>query len=649
MYAASGRTARISQLLANSSTRTLSTMFFPKNYRNYFSGTFYLLGLLLLFSCQSQKSKLTGPIDRYELAKEGAWCWFADPRALHYENEAGTINKTYIGYIDIHGNIKASQYDFKTGETQEVLVRSWFQPDDHDNPTFLVLPDERVMIFYSRHTDEPCFYYRVSKKPGDITDLGPELKIETQNNTTYPSPFILSDDPDHFYLCWRGIGWHPTIARLSLPDPEGKVEVVWGPEQILQSTASRPYAKYTSNGKDKIYLAYTTGHPDPTMPNWLYFNSIDIHTMELKDVAGKVISKLGEELHHVAATPEYKTEQPNAVVDGTELRDWLWQVELDKDENPVIAMVQINEDKSSHDYYYARWTGSEWQKTFLTNAGGHFHQSPDIEKCYSGGMAIDDQNTNELYCSVPVDGKQGKVYELIKYTIDEQGQVETDTLTKDSERNNVRPYIIPNRNNSPLKLTWMYGNYYDWIVSKERPLGYCTSIYADYQLKRETVDLTSGLTFNETAPKTFEIPQTEEFSVFLDLELDTAAYSGELLSAGKLAYGLEGESMKTYLRFGEQIYRSNNVLGNSDRWTARSRGTNGQWYAPTKYPSVQATLVYSKGELTVYVNGLVDQLVSLPEFNEQQLSLDAMVRRIKGCKIYNRKLNYTEISTLSEN
>lgn len=49
----------------------------------------------------------------YEVTSEGAWCWFADPRALHYENEKGTINKTYIGYIDIHGNIKAMQYDFK--------------------------------------------------------------------------------------------------------------------------------------------------------------------------------------------------------------------------------------------------------------------------------------------------------------------------------------------------------------------------------------------------------------------------------------------------------------------------------------------------------------------------------------------------------
>ena len=210
----------------------------------------------------------------YEVTSEGAWCWFADPRALHYENEKGTINKTYVGYIDIHGNIKAMQYDFKKKRQDEVLIRSYFQPDDHNNPTFLVLPDERIMIFYSRHTDEPCFYYRISRLPGDITTLGEEKVIKTKDNTTYPSPFILSDDPEHIYLCWRGIGWHPTIAKLSLPDQNDQVAVEWGPYQIVQSTGARPYAKYMSNGKDKIYFAYTTGHPDNENPNFLYFNYI---------------------------------------------------------------------------------------------------------------------------------------------------------------------------------------------------------------------------------------------------------------------------------------------------------------------------------------------------------------------------------------
>ena len=113
------------------------------------------------------------------VAEEGAWCWFADPRALHYENQDGTINATYIGYIDVHGNVKATQYDWVKHRKTDVLIRSYFQPDDHNNPTFLVLPDERVMIFYTRHTDEPCIWYRISQKPGDITALGEEKRLAT--------------------------------------------------------------------------------------------------------------------------------------------------------------------------------------------------------------------------------------------------------------------------------------------------------------------------------------------------------------------------------------------------------------------------------------------------------------------------------------
>ena len=118
------------------------------------------------------------------VAEEGAWCWFADPRAIHYENVDGSINSTYIGYIDVHGNVKATQYDWKKQRKTDVLVRSYFQPDDHNNPTFIVLPDERVMIFYTRHTDEPKIWYRISTIPGDISRLGEEKRLATANNTT---------------------------------------------------------------------------------------------------------------------------------------------------------------------------------------------------------------------------------------------------------------------------------------------------------------------------------------------------------------------------------------------------------------------------------------------------------------------------------
>ena len=81
--------------------------------------------------------------------------------------------------------------------------------------------------------------------------------------------------------------------------------------------------------------------------------------------------------------------------------------------------------------------------TFLANAGGHFHQTPNLEKCYSAGMAIDPSNTNHVYCSLPVEGKQGKVYEIIKFVLNEDGEIaSTEAVTKDSQYNNVRPYLV---------------------------------------------------------------------------------------------------------------------------------------------------------------------------------------------------------------
>lgn len=81
------------------------------------------------------------------LTDDGAWCWFADPRALRHVNAATGSDKTYIGYIDVAGSIQAVQYDHVTQERKQVQVRAGFQQDDHNNPTFLALPDGRVMIF----------------------------------------------------------------------------------------------------------------------------------------------------------------------------------------------------------------------------------------------------------------------------------------------------------------------------------------------------------------------------------------------------------------------------------------------------------------------------------------------------------------------
>lgn len=553
----------------------------------------FLLVMMLTGMLLSASAQTLDAYSGYTVADEGAWCWFADPRALHYENKKGNINATYIGYIDNHGSIKATQVDWKTKTTSEVLVRSWFQPDDHDNPSFLVLPDERIMIIYSRHTDEACFYYRISKRPGDITSLGEEKRLATANNTTYPNPYILSDDPDHIYMCWRGIGWHPTVAQMSMPDANDDIRFTWGPYQMVQSTGARPYAKYMSNGKDKIYLAYTTGHPDNEYPNWLYCNIFDINDKCLYDINGKKLSVVQDGKFNVSRNEAYRKDNPATVVDAADdSRDWIWNMAFDAKGNPVIGMTRISKDKQNHDYYYACWNGSEWNASFIANGGKYFHHSSHTENCYSAGMSIDRDDVNTVYCGVPVNG----VHEIWKYTLDENSKVvASEAVTKNSSKSNARPFVIEGtmtakKGADKLRLCWMNGDYYFWIVNTNYKTGYPTGIMSECELP---------------AGKSTR----KGYTVLMDGEIASDAYMGDMLSVGDIVFGVN-DKQYSYIKIGNKTYTSQNVLGTADSWSTENRATtDGKWYSKTKLGKFNLALTADGKYLTVYINGLIDQKI----------------------------------------
>lgn len=597
-----------------------------------------------------------------QVASEGAWCWFADPRAIHYETPDKSIDASYIGYIDVHGNIKASQYDFTDGgRRSEVLVRSYFQPDDHNNPTFLVLPDKRVLIIYSRHTDEAAFYYRVSKRPGDISELGDEKKIVTSARTTYPSPFILSDDPEHFYLCWRGINWHPTIARFTLPDRNDEVSADWGPFQMVQSTGARPYAKYYSNGKDKLYVTYTTGHPDNEQPNWIYFNAISINATGgadgnvavnpcLEDINGTRLSVIAEGPFAVDKKASYKTEYPATVVDApSDRRDWVWQIATAADGNPVIAMVRINGAKSEHEYHYARWTGSEWRITFLANGGGRFHSS-NTEYCYSGGMAIDPENVNDIYLSVPTEGEYGNVYEIWRYTVDDNGEVmSSEQITANSPKNNVRPYILPGSKGSKLRVAWMNGDYYYWMVNKNYPAGYPTEIRSDYAYAPvintaatvPAVSKTFGMALSPGQKESVSL-NPGNFSVNITLALSPDAYSGTLFSTDGFSYGISDTDQYPYVEIGGKTYQSSNRFYTSDDWAYNSNGTNSDYW-PTKIGSFDLSFTYDGATLTVYRDGVIDQMIAVAGLSAANAAVGGFTGTLTAVSAYDSCLSQDEL------
>ena len=576
------------------------------------------LACCLMLTASTAQAQTTDNFSSATVAEEGAWCWFADPRALHYKNTDGTINATYIGYIDIHGNVKATQYNWVTGRKTDVLIRSYFQPDDHNNPTFLVLPDERIMIFYTRHTDEPKIWYRISTRPGDITSLGDEKFLATANNTTYPSPFILSEDPNHIYLCWRGINWHPTIARLTMPDSNDNCQFDFGPKQIVQSTGARPYAKYQSNGKDKIYVSYTTGHPDNEMPDWLYFNVIDINHGNgpiLRDLKGNQLSIINNGVFNVNKTDNYANNYPNTIVDrSANIRNWVWQIALDSNENPVIAYPHIDNAKTSHVYWYARWNGSTWKNTWVQYAGHAFHQNwNSTERCYSGGMSIDPDNINDMYLSIPTkDGQYNKdgVYEIWKYTIDDNGNVAgSEQITSGSTKNNARPFVIPGAKESPMRVAWMNGDYYYWMVQKNYPKGYPTGIVANYNWQE-------AFTAEEnTEERTNCLCLAPGKTLNMAFAMNENQYSGKLFTIGENFTYEVGTDNYPVITIGDKTYRSQNRLLTSDDWATQSTGTSGDNH-PTKVSLWVLSLTYDGHTLTTYRNGLVDQVIEVENLPE---------------------------------
>src|ERR1700712_1889898 len=47
----------------------------------------------------------------------GAWCWFADPRAVEL------AGRTYVGWLDEHGNVLVATYDAAGLNRRTVIVR----------------------------------------------------------------------------------------------------------------------------------------------------------------------------------------------------------------------------------------------------------------------------------------------------------------------------------------------------------------------------------------------------------------------------------------------------------------------------------------------------------------------------------------------
>ncbi|WP_407267926.1 BNR-4 repeat-containing protein [Radiobacillus sp. PE A8.2] len=379
------------------------------------------------------------------LTNDGAWCFFADPRAVYYE---GVYKRTYIGWLTKMGDVVIGYYDHDTGEIQSTKIKANLQIDDHANPTILVTKEGYITIYYSAHLGE-CLFYCTSVSPEDISMWGEERTIlgnsEGNHGYTYPNPIQLEGEDNTIYLFWRGGNFKPSFAKTN----DG---IHWSEvNTLITGSGARPYIKYVSNDIDKIFFAFTDGHPNKEAVNSIYCAYY---------YAGAIYNLDGTKINNVEKLPIAPSDV-DQVYDAclTGNKAWIWDIALDEEENPIIVYAVFH-TTFDHRYHYARWTGTKWECKEITSAGSWFPQTPDgkeeSEPYYSGGIILDHADPTIVYLSKQVNG----IFEIEQWQTNDNGDNwNVEVVTSHSTLNNVRPIVSKGATSHISHLFWLQGRY----------------------------------------------------------------------------------------------------------------------------------------------------------------------------------------------
>ncbi|MFO7899606.1 MAG: BNR-4 repeat-containing protein [Planctomycetota bacterium] len=410
----------------------------------------WLIGIALLAAClgAGAAEHVAGQDPRAKtVVKDGAWCWFADPRAIRHEDQ------TFVGYVTSTGDVNVSALDHKTNAVATATLHRRLNKDDHANPGILLRDDGRLMVFYSAHSRSPM-YYRVSKQPCDIGEWEKERRLGTNvgggNGHTYANPVQLSAEDNRIYLFWRGGNWQPC---MSWTDDRGKT---WAKARWMIRAPRRtpPYVKVETDGEDEIHLAYTDGHPRHMAENNIYYACYRAGVFHKAD---------GTKITTIDKLP-FKTSDGDKVYDAKKhkARGWIWDIALD-DGKPVVVFAAMP-TRNDHRYRYARWDGEAWQHHRITKAGPFIAHPREYH--YSGGVYLDHADPNVVYLSRQVDGH----WDVERWETDDGGRTwaSKKLATGDKTTKNIRPVTPRNAKPGELNVLWMQGRYDYWTRYKTR-------------------------------------------------------------------------------------------------------------------------------------------------------------------------------------
>ena len=408
-----------------------------------------ILGLIFLFSTGCTSKKSIGYLNQ-----DGAWCWFSDPRAIYDDDHIIT------GWVKMDGTVEALSFNPKTKEIKTKALYPELQFDDHNNPAFVKTGNGNIIAAYTTHSGRDGFFINTasSKSPlgfGEAVKVSlldsAQLELFPKVHVTYANPYRLEAENNRLYCFGRWTGYKP---NMMWSDDNGKS---WSKSKVFITNHpfdpnNRPYVKYYSDGKSKIHIIFTDGHPRIEPTNSVYYAYYENGAFYKAD---------GTQIADMKSIP-FEPKDATVIFQSNEKegRSWIADVAQDEKGNPVILYTK-SPSETDHRYWYAKYDGQKWFNSEICAAGRWFPQTQEgkteREPHYFGNLTLNPANTNVVYLSRQVNG----VFEIERRETKDNGKTwNILPITKDSEFDNVRPYVPRYGNSNGEVVLWMENQKY---------------------------------------------------------------------------------------------------------------------------------------------------------------------------------------------
>lgn len=395
----------------------------------------------VLFTSSDEITKLSHELVKDSFFSTGAWCWFSNPRAVY----ANGI--TFTGGIRDNGDIFVSQYNDSTGAFVETTLAAALESDDHDNPSFLVRSDGRLVAFYGKHDADQLLRYKISTNPYDSTSWGTEQNVTYDNLVSYSNPVSIADDSNACYVFCRvrngttGRGWD--YRRTTDFSAWGGQVTFWDCGDYQQ------YLQCIQNGPNRVDFLCSDRHPDNNTGG----SSLYHFYAEWSGGALKFYNSFG-----VEQTLPLDGTKATLIHDGATDDGWNWQIMPDSSGFPRVLYQKRVSTTGAGDnrLMFRRWTGSAWSSAVeITALGGYVYAG---EISYTGGACFDGSDINKVYLGKQVSG----VYELQEWSTSDNGATwsKTSDITSGSTAGyvNIRPFS-PRGHNGKIAVLYSGGAY----------------------------------------------------------------------------------------------------------------------------------------------------------------------------------------------